>query len=277
MRAFYKMTGSGNDFIFFDTREWSDSEGLVGAWSYDPTLIRALCARGTGVGADGVVFLDQGVDADVRIYYLNRDGSPAFCGNATLCTVQLAAQLGIGPPAGLRIATESGIVTGRLVDGVPEFDVGVIDGLTLDPSITREPGESRIGYAVVGVPHLVVLVDDIQTIDLPTRGAALRSHSWTGAGGANVNFVAPHAGTPAGWAMRTYERGVEGETLACGSGAVATAALLSAWGLASVSPVRLLARSGSPLDVTISRRGDAWQGALRGEGRLVFRGELPDL
>ena len=123
----------------------------------------------------------------------------------------------------------------------------------------------------------MVLVDDIEAIDLPKRGAELRSHPWTGSAGANVNFVAPHPRARDEWLMRTYERGVEGETLACGSGSVATGALLTAWELARSSPVRVWTRSGMPLDITISRHGDAWQGALRGEGRLVFRGQLPDL
>src|SRR5579883_174673 len=119
MRFFYKLTGSGNDFIFIDRRR-PDSGALP-----SPERTRALCARGTGVGADGIVFLESSEDADVAIRYVNSDGSPAaLCGNATLCTIRLAARLGLGSGGTLRIATDAGLVTGRLVDDVPELDIG---------------------------------------------------------------------------------------------------------------------------------------------------------
>jgi diaminopimelate epimerase len=221
IRTFYKMSGSGNDFVFFDTRDWgvddTPSDGFdrsEGSVFYSVSGIQALCARGTGVGADGVVFLEEAEGADVGIRYRNSDGSrAALCGNATLCTVRLAAELRIGAPGGLRVATDSGVLTARLVDGVPEFDLGTVERLTTAPPIPRAPGESRLGYAVTGVPHIVVLVDDVDSVPLDTRGATLRSHPWTEAAGANVNFVAPHPTTAGEWVMRTYERGVEGERL----------------------------------------------------------------
>jgi len=274
--AFYKLTGSGNDFVFIDARETG-----VGALA-DPARVRALCARGTGVGADGVVFLEADPGADLRIRYVNSDGSPAaLCGNATLCTVRLAEWLGIGALTHLRIATDSGVVDGRLAAGVPEFDVGPVERLTRDAPVGVAGGERRVGYALVGVPHLVVAVDDLTAIDLTGRGRALRAHPWTGVAGANVNFIAPEPSTSGkgGWGMRTYERGVEGETLACGTGAVASAALVVAWGRDAGPCVRIWTRSGEPLDVMVraGRGGEEWSASLRGEGRLVFRGELVDL
>jgi len=285
IRTFYKMSGSGNDFVFFDTRDWGIDDAPPDRFDrndasvfYTIPGIQALCARGTGVGADGVVFVERADGADVGIRYVNSDGSPAaLCGNATLCTVRLAAELRIGGPGSLRIATDSGVVSARLVNGVPEFDLGTVERLTAAPPIARAAGESRLGYAVTGVPHIVVVVDGVDRIPLASRGAALRSDPWTGAAGANVNFVAPHPTSAGEWIMRTYERGVEGETLACGTGAVAVAALLTAWDLARTTPVRLWTRSGAPLDVTVTRRGESWHAALRGEGRLLFRGELVDL
>ncbi len=122
-------------------------------------------------------------------------------------------------------------------------------------------------------------METVEDADVAARGRALRFHPAAGAPGANVNFVAPATGRgrPAGdWVMRTYERGVEGETLACGTGSVAVATLLGAWGLAAASPVRLWTRSGLPLDVTVQRDGESWRAALRGEARLVYRGELID-
>ena len=276
MRQFYKMSGSGNDFVFVDARD-GDAGDLA-----TPERIREVCARGTGVGADGIVFVGPApAGADIGIRYFNADGSLGeLCGNATLCTVRLASLLGLDAAAGLRIATDAGIMTARMASGLPEFDLGAVSRVETEAPIERAAGERRIGYAMAGVPHLVVLVDGVGDVDVAGRGRALRFHAAAGAAGANVNFVAPARGNGAGaadWVMRTYERGVEGETLACGTGSVAASTLLRAWGLAAESPVRLWTRSGLPLDVTVTRSGEAWSAALRGEARLVFRGELIDV
>jgi diaminopimelate epimerase len=270
MIRFFKLTGSGNDFIFIDLRSGGAARRLRA-----PERIQALCARGTGIGADGVVFLEANPEADIGIHYFNADGSlAALCGNATLCTTRLAPELGIGTAGGLRIATDSGIVRARLVGGVPEFDIDTIERVTPSAPIPLMAGEHRVGYAVVGVPHLVIEVDDVDAIDLVRRGSFLRSHVWTGEPGANVNFVAPDA--RGGWAMRTYERGVEAETLACGTGSVASAALLGVWGRDPSDSIRIWTRSGAPLDVTVRHDSGRPQATLSGEGRLVFRGELDE-
>jgi len=259
-REFYKLTGSGNDFIFFDLGQPADT-----FISHD--VVQALCARGTGVGADGVVFVIRPpMPSALMIHYLNADGSRAeLCGNATLCTVRLASLLGLAGE--LTIMTGAGEIAGRLVEDQPEIDLAPVSSLVEDQPLAARPAVARrIGYAVAGVPHLVVLVDDVDTIDVLGDGAALRRDPLLGAAGANVNFVS----LAGGLRMRTYERGVEGETLACGTGAVATAALLAAWGLAT-SPVSLMTRSGSVLTVRFT--GD--RPSLAGEGRLVFTGQLP--
>ena len=131
-------------------------------------------------------------------------------------------------------------------------------------------GERRIGFALAGVPHLVVLCDDALVVDVAGRGRALRFDK-TLAQGANVNFVSRRR---VGWLIRTYERGVEGETLACGTGAIATAVLLTAWG-ESTGP-RPSWRPGPAADlvVRLDRTGGAWKPTLRGEGRVVFEGTL---
>jgi diaminopimelate epimerase len=259
---FYKLTGSGNDFIFFDLN------ATPGSFGWTPDFIARLCARGTGIGADGVVFLghDAALSA-AAMWYMNADGSRAsLCGNATLCAVRLLSQLGL--TGELTIRTEAGDVTGRLVSDQPEIDLDPVTSLVADQAVTAPPAVARrIGYAVVGVPHLVVLVDDVNGVDVVAAGAPLRREPLLGAAGANVNFVSL-AGGPR---MRTYERGVEGETLACGTGAVATAALLVAWGFAT-SPVSIMTRSGSELSVRFT--GD--RPSLAGEGRLVFTGALAE-
>ena len=264
-RAFYKMSGSGNDFIVVDAR--SSEPGALA----DATMIRGLCARGTGVGADGIVFLEPSKSAAVRLVYYNADGSRAdLCGNATLCTTRLSVELGVAPKDGFSIETDSGLVRARMPDGLPEIDLQPVDHVeTHYQPIPTVGGEERIGFALVGVPHLVVLTRDVGQVNVVERGRALRRDPSL-AHGANVNFVSSRG---PGWAVRTYERGVEAETLACGSGAVATAILLVSWGLAK-SPVALETVSKRTLVSRVERRDDRWFGSLQGEAKLVFAGEL---
>ena len=264
-RRFYKMSGSGNDFIVFDSRD-----GRVQDLS-DPAVIRRLCDRRLGVGADGVVILEPSSGADILMKYFNSDGTRgAMCGNAALCATTLAAQLGLAASAGMTIETDDGVVPSRLVDGRPEIDLRPVKRIRDAVEAAGEAGERRHGYAVAGVPHVVVLCDDIETVDVSRRGAALRGADWLGSDGANVNFVSGRRGT---WAMRTFERGVEAETLACGTGAVAVATLLRAWGLTD-SQTALRTRSGCLLDVTLRDENGQVMPRLRGEGRLVFEGWL---
>ncbi len=269
-RAFYKLCGSGNDFVFFDARELP-ADDLASA-----AVIQRLCARGTGVGADGVVFLERPTaGGDIRMAYYNSDGSRAtLCGNATLCTARLSVTLGAVDPAGFVIETDAGAIRASVGPDGPAIEMPGIRTLSADaPGIGVAPGESRIGFAVAGVPHLVVRVTDVEAVDLAGRGRALRFDPSLEAG-ANVNFVAP-APDGRGWRMRTYERGVEGETLACGTGAVACAAVLNAWDATGRSAV-LVTSSGRPLEVRLPRDPDAGP-TLAGEGRIVFAGRLGEL
>lgn len=275
-RTFYKMSGSGNDFVIFDARK--EPAGALD----DPVVIAALCARGTGVGADGVVFIEPATDrsADFRMRYFNRDGSRGeMCGNASLCVTRLARDLGAaGRPAGreMHFETDSGMVSARVVGALSEVDVAPVTEVRADAGgIDRAAGEQRIGFARVGVPHLVVLSDDIAPVDVVARGRALRTHRTMMPAGANVNFVSPDPATPGRWLIRTYERGVEAETLACGTGAVASAILLSEWGR-SASETTFRTRSDREVTVQLTRDGSRWLPRLRGEGRLVFTGQLAD-
>lgn len=267
----YKMSGSGNDFVMLDARL-----SQPGEWS--PADIRAVCARGTGVGADGLVFVGPGSQARAaRMVYFNADGSRApMCGNAALCSTHLAARLGIAPPEGMRLETDAGVYESRCPEtgAAAELHLAPVTTPADVPSLARAPGEERIVLGVVGVPHLVVLVDDVNSVDVATRGRDLRFDVALAPGGANINFVSRGSG-PSEWFLRTYERGVEAETLACGTGAVAAACALTDWGLASL-PLTVWSRSGLPIGVRARRAGqgqfeDVW---LSGEARLVFRGVL---
>ena len=268
-RTFYKMTGSGNDFIMVDARHEP-----AGSLSSAP-VIQRLCARGTGVGADGIVFLEPSAVATVRLVYLNADGSRAdFCGNATLCATRLAGELGLGQRGALTIETDAGVVAARMDDGRPEIDLQPVETVqTAFSGVDLSAGERRIGFAIAGVPHLTVLCEDVATVDVVGRGRPLRHHRSL-ANGANVNFVSP-APNGDGWLIRTYERGVEGETLACGSGAVDTAVLLTTW-KAATGPIQLQTRSGRALRVRLEHSGQTWKPSLSGEGRIVYQGVLAE-
>lgn len=263
----YKMTGSGNDFVLLDGRSTSLEE-----WTSE-RIVR-LCDRRTGVGADGLVFLTPDGPGNVRMVYWNADGSrAAMCGNAALCSTRLAVYLELVEPGELCLQTDAGVVRARCPPAgerseirLPDFELAASG-----PAFERVAGEQWMAFASVGVPHLVIRVDDIEAIDLPGRGRALRSDPRLAPAGANVNFVGapPAQGEP--WLIRTYERGVEGETLACGTGTVAAGVALAAQGEAGL-PVRFRSRGGQELVVRAALEGraasDVW---LCGEGKLLFR------
>lgn len=270
MHRFYKMTGSGNDFVMLDGREHALSD-------WPPERIAKVCARQTGVGADGLVVLTPEGNAQVRMRYFNADGSHAnMCGNAALCSTRLSARLGLAPATGMTLLTPAGEVRSRCDgEGVEaEINLPPVEPLVRIGGVCQA-GEHQAWLGLVGVPHLIVLVDDVDRLDLLGRGRELRFHPAMGPDGANVNFISPPAAAGKPWLIRTYERGVEGETLACGTGTVAAALLLVQVGRAQL-PLVFASRSGSPLAVRacLTASGgfdDVW---LRGEGRLVFTGEL---
>lgn len=311
---FYKLSGSGNDFVAFDLRGQGSTAPLP-----DALTVRRLCRRGEGVGADGVLVLADAPGFDYRLVYYNADGSRAdLCGNASLCGVRLAVELGRSSPtwrdtggegAGERgsgaevyFLTDAGAMRGRMRGPIrPEIDLAAPAEVAMDSSALWDsiggaaPGEERMGFALVGVPHLVVLCESASSAALLERGPILRSHPAL-SHGANVNFVSRAPGgdrTDAGeWEIRTFERGVEAETLACGTGAVATAVLLRAWGLGAgggpgevgrqsaahptADSIRLRTRSGRVLEVSLREEGGEPHPSLSGDARIVYQGELTE-
>jgi diaminopimelate epimerase len=268
--VFYKMTGSGNDFLMLDGRHTAVPE-----WPAD--RISQVCDRRMGAGADGLVILTPDESGRIRFDFYNSDGSRgAMCGNAALCSTRLAAHLEMAPPEGMVLCTDAGLVRTRCTGpghmaeiNLPPFD------LPAPVEIEPRAGESAFLLATVGVPHLVVLTEDVMTVDVVGRGQELRFHPALGAPGANVNFISPAKGNGSEpWMIRTYERGVEGETLACGTGTVAAAYTLDVLGRRRL-PGEWQTSKGIRLGVSgcvqAGRAQEAW---LLGEGRLVYVGIL---
>src|SRR5580765_4611975 len=209
--SFLKMHGAANDFVVIDHRRpfLPDDPG---------PLVRALCDRRRGVGADGVLLLEDQAGLDFTMRYWNSDGRPAeFCGNGARCLARYALDLGLGRERRVRFATDAGVMEAR---GAPhgggiELEFGRVES----PEAPRElaaSGRSFRGRLVrPGVPHFVVPVERVEWVPVKEWGAARRHHPAFEPAGANVDFVARLG--PGRVAMRTYERGVEDETMACGS------------------------------------------------------------
>lgn len=274
--VYYKMTGSGNDFVMVDGRNSSPAE-----WSRE--RIARICDRRDGVGGDGLVFVAPAGPDAVRMTYFNSDGSHApMCGNAALCSARLAARLELADPAGMTLVTDAASFPVRCVGPGHLAELNLPDvALPVALAVTLEPGERAVVLATVGVPHLVAFVESVTGVDLPRRGPELRHHTACGVGGANANFVSRTSGSSGTstaqvmapeWTIRTWERGIEGETLACGTGSVAAALAIAAAGLDEL-PLRFRSASGRVLSVTAQIEGgmgrDIW---LCGEGRVVARG-----
>jgi diaminopimelate epimerase len=265
---FYKMTGSGNDFVILDGRS-------TGPEQWSEARVRAICDRRNGVGADGLVILTPLTSDSVRMTYWNSDGSlGAMCGNAALCCGRLATELQLVPPGEFCLLTDAGAVRVRSPEAYRQAEINLPDFDPPKPFLRAAlaEGEGWISMVTVGVPHLVVRVNDIEAVEPATRGRALRFDPGLGSGGANVNFIAPETTASGIWLIRTYERGVEGETLACGTGTVAAAVSLAYRNEAGL-PLTFRSRGGLELSVraqlSADRVSEAWLG---GEGRLSFRG-----
>jgi len=265
--VFYKMTGSGNDFVMFDGRHIAPADLTT-------ETIRAVCDRRMGIGADGVGLLEPLADpgSHFRFHFWNRDGSTGpMCGNGALCATRLAVTLEFArPDEEVRFLTDAGLHRGRVVADQSEIALPDCPMPRPVPAVRTLAGEEQPLLVRPSVPHLVLQVDDVACVPVEDRGPPLRHDPALGEGGANVNWISPR---PDGsWLMRTFERGVEGETLACGTGAVACALAVASRGL-SAAPVRMWTRSGLPLDVSFAPHNSTATGIrLRGEGRLVYRG-----
>ncbi len=253
-----KMSGAGNDFVVLGP----EAALLVGDALAD--WARHVCRRGLSVGADGVLLVAPSGTNRVRVRVLNPDGSDAFCGNGTRCAARFAA---------LRGMARSPLILETAVGEVPATITGEAVSLSLPcprdlgPAVFTRGAERIEGRIVAaGVPHFVVFVEDLVGAPLREWGPWLRAHPHFGVDGTNVDLVRRIDRDTLG--IRTWERGVEGETLACGSGALAAARVAASPG----RPIRVLPASGIPLEIEIEPEGQPSRATLTGDARVVFDG-----
>jgi len=261
------MHGAGNDFVMFLARD------LPSPSLRTETIVR-LCHRRLGIGADGVIILETGEpDVDFRMHYFNSDGHEAeMCGNGARCSFALAHAVGLVGDRGT-FASAAGRHQGRMTsEGDVEVQLTSWSGLETSLDLTDLPWADS-GFCNTGVPHVVVLLPDrnsLEEIDIMRWGPVLRRHPRFGSSGSNVNWAAVDAESGKVH-LRTFERGVEAETLACGTGASAAAVILCGRGLVS-SPVRVRTRGGDELVVRVDP--DRKELFLQGPAVESFKGEV---
>ncbi len=253
---FVKMHGAGNDFVFIDQRDLPATTQLT------TDVIAAICHRQLGVGADGLIVIGSGSEesTDFKMTYYNADGGEAeMCGNGARCSVAFAYERGLCGEK-CTFNTYVGVLEG-VVNGPQDITVSLTGWTDLDLDIDLpESPWTGLHTCNTGVPHLVIAVDDTEDIDIKKWGATFRHHQRFAPAGTNVNWVA-HDPSSREYRLRTYERGVENETLACGTGASAAAVVLCHLNEAE-SPVAVRTRGGDLLQITVEKES----------GRLLLRG-----
>jgi len=248
---FYKYQGTGNDFVIVDNRELK--------WKPTSATISRICDRRFGVGADGLMLIQNHADHDFEMIYFNADGSKSLCGNGSRCAIHLANQLGI---IGNRTTflTTDGVHQGSIAADLVSFEI-------LDP-----PSFDLIGsdyFIDNGSPHYIRFVSEVESEDVVSQGRAIRNDPRFSPGGTNVNFVELIGDSEI--FVRTYERGVENETLSCGTGVTAAALASALKGLKS--PVQIKTPGGN-LKVTFERDKDSFRNVfLAGPATFVFDGQ----
>lgn len=265
---FYKMSGCGNDFILIDHRKKFLKDSILNRFA------ASICRHRLSVGGDGLILLEKskkkGVNFIMRLF--NADGSEAeFSGNGGRCAARLAYLLKIAP-AKMAFETLAGLIRARIRGEDVTIQFPIPQNLRLGLKIPVD-GKTYEGHFLnTGVPHLVYFVSDLEKTEVVPLGRKSRYHEVFQPAGTNVNFISVL--TPRQIEMRTYERGVEDETLACGTGAVASALISGALGKVE-SPVRLKQRSGQMLEVAFDWDGKKFDEVfLSGEARLVYEGRL---
>ena len=264
---FAKYSGSGNDFIMLDNRD--------GTFPVTPHLVAGMCARGVSIGADGLILVEPSEKAAVRMRYYNSDGSEVeMCGNGARCFVAFARELGITTEP-LVFETMERVLSGWTDGDAITVELGEARDTRLNVDLRVDGVKYRAHFTNTGVPHVVIFCYQLEQVDVETVGRSIRFHDEFQPNGTNVDFVQVTGGD---LGIRTYERGVEAETLACGTG-VAAAAVISNLVGELKPPVNVQVRSGDVLTVDYRRDGDTFAGiTLSGRVTHVYDGtyRIPD-
>jgi diaminopimelate epimerase len=265
MLRFTKMNGAGNDFVMLDNR--------AGELQLAPDQIARICDRHRGVGADGILMLERAANgADFRMRYYNADGGEAeMCGNGARCFARYASRV-VGPLDKLSFETPAGVIGAELQGDLVRLAMSEPKDLRLGITIPLPGRQVAAHFVNSGVPHVVVPVDDLENVDVRGLGSAIRRHDLFAPKGANVNFLKERG--PGQIAIRTYERGVEDETLACGTGVVASALIFAAVKKID-GPIGVLVRGGSELEVDFQKEAEQFKSVtLKGPAEFVFEGTI---
>ena len=255
--TFYKYEGTGNDFIFIDNRQNNFPKN-------DIKLIEKLCDRRFGIGADGLILLENDVETDFQMVYYNSDGNQSsMCGNGGRCIVAFAKSLNIIDDQTTFLATDGLHHAYVLDNGIISLEMKDVDEVKIQDDYV---------FLNTGSPHHVMLVDDLVNYDVKNNGAKIRYSDLYGKAGSNVNFVKQLSDNH--FRLRTYERGVEDETFSCGTGATAAAIAMYAIGKTTSNHLKLDVEGGK-LEVSFTKEGSVYTNVLlKGPATFVFQGEI---
>jgi len=268
---FSKMSGSGNDFVLIDNREGVLADVPL------TDFIRNVCRRKMSVGADGMILIETAAELDFQWRFYNSDGSRAeMCGNGARCAARYAYLNGIAG-AKMVFGTDAGPIQATVNVNDGRVKIGMTPPLDYRPPfvLTIDGRAVEMSAINTGVPHVVITVDDIESAPVTDLGRAVRQHPEFSPAGTNVNFTCSLG--PRKMAIRTYERGVENETLACGTGSVA-GALIHALQTGADSPTDMITRSGNRLTIYHEIVDNNCRSVyLEGDARMICSGSLtPD-
>lgn len=266
MIEFFKLSGSGNDFILIDNRDQSLAVGNT------VDFVKTVCQRRISVGADGLIIIESSGQADFKWRFFNADGSEVdMCGNGGRCAARYAFIKGITKNK-LSFETEAGIIDAEVTGDIVKLRLTDPHSLAIDYPIAIDGQPFKVSSINTGVPHVVHFTDDLESIDVLQVGRKIRYHEHYQPAGANADFVKVIDGSTL--SLRTYERGVEDETLACGTGAVASALISASLGLVE-SPVDVQVKSGEALKIHFSRTKRGFEKIyLEGKVKVVYQGAL---
>ncbi len=270
---FAKLEGSGNDFILIDNRDGKVDKFLSKISIAVEDFVRKLCQPHKGISADGVILIESPLDPsnDFRWQFFNSDGSSAeMCGNGARCAVRFCYDLGL-VEKNVSFETDAGVVKAEILEGGRRVKVQLTTPSEVEEKTIELENVKLTGYFVnTGVPHFVVVTENLSNIDVVRLGRKIRFHSEFKPKGTNVNFITTVDKRTL--TLRTYERGVETETLACGTGATAAALVAHTLKLIELKPVNVLTRSGEILRVDFS--DDIKEIFLEGPVRKIYEGFL---